>query len=136
MKTHFTSKVVMFQQCLAYKVAIIMCYEHWIKVLVNKIPLAQTWAIANAICDALSLVVITCVIKHCRGYWLLLDAVAFTIKFYVKLSKERLELQVEVDAVDEMDICTNEKKLGANMWEQIAHVLKPFLDFMDCFKFF
>lgn len=96
----------MFQQCLTYKVAIIMCYGHQIKVLVNKIPLAQTWAIANAICDALSLVVITCVVKHCHGYWLLLNTLASIIKLYVKLSKERLELQVEVDVVDEMDICT------------------------------
>jgi len=113
-KTCFASKVVMFQQCLAYKVIIIMCYGRHIKVLVNKIPLAQTWAIANAICDALSHVVITCVIKHCCGYWSLLDALASTIKLYVKLSKERLELQIEVDVVDEMDICTKVKKLGAN----------------------
>ncbi len=82
-KTRFASKVVMFQQCLTYKVAIIMCYGHQIKVLVNKIPLAQTWVIANAICDALSPFVITCVVKHCRGYWLLLDALASTIKLYV-----------------------------------------------------
>jgi hypothetical protein len=105
----------MFQQCLAYKVAIIMCYGHQIKVLVNKILLMQTWAIANAICDALSLDVITRVVKHCCGYWLLLDALVSTIKLYVKLSKEILELQVEVDVVDEMDICTKVKKLGANM---------------------
>jgi hypothetical protein len=105
----------MFQQCLAYKVAIIMCYGHQIKVLVNKILLTQTWAIVNAICDALSPVVITCVVKHCRGYWLLLDALASTIKLYVKLSKEILKLQVEVDAIDEMDICTKVKKIGANM---------------------
>ncbi len=104
----------MFQQCLAYKVAIIMCYGCQIKVLVNKIPLAQTWAIANAICYALSLV-ITCVLKHCRGYQLLLDVLASTSKLYVKLSKERLEFQVEIDVVDEMDICIKVKNLGANM---------------------
>jgi hypothetical protein len=33
-----------------------------------------------------------------------------------------------------MDIYTKVKKLGANMRKQVAHVLKPFLDFMDCFK--
>ncbi len=52
----------------------------------------------------------------------------------MKFSKERLKLQVEVDVVNEMDIYTKVKKLGANMWKQVAHVLKPFLDFMDCFK--
>jgi hypothetical protein len=29
---------------------------------------------------------------------------------------------------------TKVKKLSANMREQVAHVLRPFLDFMDCFK--
>jgi hypothetical protein len=29
---------------------------------------------------------------------------------------------------------TKVKKLGANMQEQVVHVLRPFLDFMDCFK--
>jgi hypothetical protein len=33
----------------------------------------------------------------------------------VKLTKEILELQVEVDAIEEMDMCTKVKKLGANM---------------------
>jgi hypothetical protein len=33
----------------------------------------------------------------------------------VKLSKERLEFQVEIDVVDEMDICIKVKNLGANM---------------------
>jgi hypothetical protein len=57
-----------------------------------------------------------------------------TIKLYVKLTKERLELQVEVDATKEMDMHTKVKKLGANMRKQVSHVLRPFLDFMDCFK--
>ncbi len=41
-KMHFASKVTMFQKCLAYRAAIIMCYGCQIKVLANKIPLAQT----------------------------------------------------------------------------------------------
>jgi hypothetical protein len=63
MKMRFASKVVMFQQCLAYKVAIIMCYGHQIKALANKIPSTQTWVIAEAICDVLSHVVTTCVVN-------------------------------------------------------------------------
>jgi hypothetical protein len=35
-----------------------------------------------------------------------------------------------------MDMHTKVKKLGANMREQIALVLRPFLDFMDFFKLF
>ncbi len=54
----------------------------------------------------------------------------------MKLTKEKLELQAKVDASKEMDMHTKVKKLGANMREQIALVLRPFLDFMDCFKLF
>jgi hypothetical protein len=53
-----------------------MCYNRQIEVLVNKILLAQIWAITEAICDAFCLVVTTCVInQHCR-YWLLSNAFA------------------------------------------------------------
>jgi hypothetical protein len=41
-----------------------MCYGRQIKDLVNMIPLAQTWAIVEAICDAFSLVVTTCVVNQ------------------------------------------------------------------------
>jgi hypothetical protein len=45
----------MFQQCLVYGAIIMMCYRHQIKALANRIPLAQTWPITKAICDAFSL---------------------------------------------------------------------------------
>jgi hypothetical protein len=57
----------------------------------------------------------TFVINQCHGYWLLLDALASTIKLYVKLSKEILELQVEIGAIKEMDMHMKMKQLGANM---------------------
>ncbi len=62
-KTHFASKVVMFEQCLTYQVAIIMCYNCQIKVLVNKIPSTQTWTIVETMYDAFSPIVIACVIN-------------------------------------------------------------------------
>ncbi len=31
---------------------------------------------------------------------------------------------------------TKVKKLGANMQQQVPHVLRPFFDFMDCFTLF
>jgi hypothetical protein len=37
-KTHFASKVVIFQQCLAYRSTIVMCYGHQIEALANRIP--------------------------------------------------------------------------------------------------
>ncbi len=63
-KMHFASKVFVFQQCSAYRFPIIMCYGHQIKALVNMIPLAQTWAIVQAICDAFSHVMTTCVVNQ------------------------------------------------------------------------
>ncbi len=33
-------------------------------------------------------------------------------------------------------MCTKVKKLGANMLKQVAFVLRPFFDFMDCFKLY
>jgi len=133
-KTHFASKVAMFHQCLACRAIIIMCYGHQIEALANKIPSMQTWAIVEAICDVLSLVVTTCVVNQHHGYWLLSNVFASTIKLYVRFTKEKLELQVEVDAFEDMDMHPKVKKLGANMREQVALVLRPFLDFMDCFK--
>lgn len=62
-KTHFASKVVMFEQCLTYQVAIIMCYNCEIEVLANRIPLTQTWTIVEAIYDAISPIVIAYVIN-------------------------------------------------------------------------
>jgi hypothetical protein len=35
-----------------------------------------------------------------------------------------------------MEMCTKVKKLGANMQQQVRHVLRPFFDFMDCFKLY
>jgi hypothetical protein len=134
MKIWVASKVVMFQQCLAYKEAIIMCYDRQIKALAKIIPLAQTWAIAKTICDILSYVVTTCVVNQCSGYWLLSNSLAFAIKLYVKLSKERLELQVESDAIEKMDMHMKVKQLGANIQGQVITILKPFLNFMFSFK--
>ncbi len=45
-------------------------------------------------------------------------------------------MQAKVDVVEDMDMCMKVKQLGANMWLQVAIVLKPFLDFMDSFKLF
>ncbi len=49
-------------------------------------------------------------------------------------SKDRLELQVEVNVVEGMDMCTKEKQLGVNMQQQVIIVLMPFFDFMDSLK--
>ncbi len=70
----------------------------------------------------------TCVIinQH-HGYWLLSYAVALAIKLHVKFSKEILELQVKIYAIEEM-------QLGTNMRGHVNIVLKPFLDFMFVFK--
>ncbi len=78
---------------------------------------------------------ITCVCNQHCGYWLLLDVLMFVIKLYVQLSKDRLELQAKVDVVKDMDMHTKVKQFGVNMQEQVIIVRRPFLDFMDSFKF-
>jgi hypothetical protein len=94
MKMHFTSKVTTLQQFLAHQTAIIMCYSHEIEALAYKIPWAQIWAIAKAIYDAFFPIMITWVVNKWCEYWLWWSNVfAFAIKLYVKLSKEKLELQ-------------------------------------------
>jgi hypothetical protein len=47
-----------------------------------------------------------------------------------------VEVASKVDVLEDMDMCTKVKQLGTNMWEQVAIILRPFLDFMDCFKIF
>jgi hypothetical protein len=74
-----------------------MCYGCQIEVLANMIHSTQTWAIIGVICGALSFMT-TCVVNPHRGDWLLSDVLASVIKLFVEFTKERLELQVEVDA--------------------------------------
>jgi hypothetical protein len=52
----------------------------------------------------------------------------------VQFVKERLELQVEIDNVKELDVCMKVKQLGMNMQKQVNVVLQPFLNFMDFFQ--
>ncbi len=54
--------------------------------------------------------------------------------YMCNFSKDRLELQVEVNVVEGMDMCTKEKQLGVNMQQQVIIVLMPFFDFMDSLK--
>lgn len=124
----------MFQQCLAYQETIILCYGCHVEALDNRIPSTQTQTIAKAICDVLSHVVTTCVINQHHGYWLLSYALALAINLYVKFSKERLELQVEINAIEEMDMRMKVKLLGTNMRGHVIIAIKPFLDFMFFFK--
>lgn len=92
MKIHFASKVRMFQQCLIYQKSIVMCYNCQIKALANKIPCAMTWVIIETICEALVPIIIAFVVNQCCGYWLFFDALASTIKLYVRLEKEKLDM--------------------------------------------
>lgn len=82
----------MFQQCLMYRQAIVMCYNHQIEALANMIPSTMTWAIVKVIYEAFFPVVITCVVNQRHGFWLLSNALASTIRLYVKLEKERLDM--------------------------------------------
>jgi hypothetical protein len=88
-----------------------MCYSRQTETLANKIPSTMTWVITEAICETLS-TIITCVVNQHRGYWLLFNALASTIRLYVRLEKERSNMQVEVDFATSLDIQMKVKQLG------------------------
>ncbi len=85
----------MFEQCIAYRVAIIMCYSCQIEALTSRIPFAQSWAIAKTIYDVMSPIIIACVINQHTSYCLLFDSLVSAIRLYVQLSKDKLILYMK-----------------------------------------
>jgi hypothetical protein len=68
----FTSKVILFQEALLFRKAIVLCYSSQTIVHVsNRIPPTITWHICQTIVDCLSPIVITCVLKQSKDHWLL-----------------------------------------------------------------
>jgi len=62
-KTRFASKVIMFEETLQFKNAVIFCYGKQNSIVFQqKIPEAQVWAIVEAITSTLHLVVLS----HCE----------------------------------------------------------------------
>jgi hypothetical protein len=78
-KICFASKVLMFQPCLMYWQAIVMCYSHQIEACANMIPSTMTWTTVKVIYETFFLVVITCMVNQSHGYWLFSNAIANTI---------------------------------------------------------
>ncbi len=69
MKTKFASKVIMFQETLKFKNAIILCYNKQKSiVLQQKVLKAQVWTIAEVIASTLNHVVCACVMNQSRGH--------------------------------------------------------------------
>ncbi len=91
-----------------YRQAIVMCYNRQIEALANKIPFAMAWVIVEATLSP----VVTCVVYQHRGYWLLSNALASTIKLYVRLEKERSNMQAEVNLATSLDMQMKVKQLG------------------------
>jgi hypothetical protein len=94
-----------------YQQAIVMCYSCQIETLINKIPFAMTWVTIEGICEALSPIV-TCVVNQHCGYWLLSNALASTIRLYMKLEKERSDMQAKVNLATSLDMQMKVKQLG------------------------
>ncbi len=72
----FVSKVIMFQDALQFKDAIILCYNRLNIVRINsKVPPSSyKWHIFQINVDCLSLVVSGCVFNPSSSHWLLFDA--------------------------------------------------------------
>jgi hypothetical protein len=75
-----------------YQQAIVMCYSHQIEALASMIPFTMAWAIVKAIYEAIFPIVTSCVVNQRHGYWLFSNALASTIRLYVKLEKEKLDM--------------------------------------------
>ncbi len=84
----------MFEHALEFKVIIHVCYNQQTLVLQGKIPTSQVWAIIEVIASTFALVISSCVLNQCYGYWLLSDALANAINLCVKLTQERLQLEI------------------------------------------
>ncbi len=54
MKTHFVSKVILFQETLEYANVINLCYTWQSSFLQIKVPSGLTWAIVRAIIETLN----------------------------------------------------------------------------------
>lgn len=94
-----------------YRQAIVMCYSCQIETLANKIPSAMTWVTVEAICEAL-FPIVPCMVNQCCGYWLLSNALASTIRLYVRLEKERSDMQSKVNLATSFDMQMKVKQLG------------------------
>jgi uncharacterized membrane-anchored protein len=76
-----------------------MCYGHQIKTLANIIPSTQTWTIIEAI--MMHFPFFDCMCSPLIPYVLvIIGFFSFAIRLYVKLCKEKLELHVELDAIE------------------------------------
>lgn len=65
----------------------------------------------EAICEAL-FPIVTCVVNQRCGYWLLSNALASTIRLYVRLEKERSDMQSKVNLATYLDMQMKVKQLG------------------------
>lgn len=68
-KTCFASKVVIFQETIEFKHAIVLCYgSQQSLALQGCVPNPQVWVVAQVVANTLGLVVQQCVPNHRQGY--------------------------------------------------------------------
>ncbi len=98
-----------------------------------RIPTTQIWAITQIITSTLTLIVLSCVLYQCCGYWLLSDAFANAINFYVKLTNERLELKIHMIFILVFKFDAKKFLLASRIRLEVTHVLAPFFDCLHQF---
>jgi len=65
----FASKVIMFQEALLFRVAIVLCYSRQTTMkVVNQGPPPFTWHICQVIVDCLSFIVTACILNQSHGH--------------------------------------------------------------------
>ncbi len=93
-KTKFASRVILFQETIAYQDAIFICYGwHQMLHLQSRILDCQTWSIVQTITYTLMPIVKKCVLNQSQGYWLLLDALGSTFSLCTIIKVDVCKIQ-------------------------------------------
>jgi hypothetical protein len=81
----FASKIIIFQEALQFKVAIVFCYSQQITMRnIGRVPPPLTWHISQIIVDVLSSSISACVLNESHGHWLLFDVLNVIIIMSLK----------------------------------------------------
>ncbi|KAJ7538060.1 hypothetical protein O6H91_11G033100 [Diphasiastrum complanatum] len=132
-KTRFASKVILFQETLEFREAIITCYSRQSLALQSRVPSPQIWAIAGAVSSTLIPVAKQCVLNQTRGYWLLSDALVAALKLCIQMGQARYKIHNSMVANCNGDFDAELELLNARM-KDVVGVLEPFLSCLVSFS--
>ncbi len=87
-------------------------------------------SIIEVIASTFALVISSCVFNQCYGYWLLSDALENAINLCVKLTQERLQLEIQISFILASEFDAKLFLLASRMRLEFNRMLAPFLDYL------